>query len=500
MKKNYIEIPLFTTLNEIIGKNYTLSATQYKSFNSQNKNIKPLSAFLERKLQNTDLGNEVGSDCYVENSCYSFIKTKALQPESYLLDETKESIQHITPHSYIEMSLKKGDLLISKDSNVGEVVILDKDYPNTMLCGGIYKLPIEKYKYYLLAMIKSDVFRQQIDFLVPRGSTIRHGKTKFLDCLIPMPNTNTIETINYIEALMMAIVNKEVEIKRKHNLIIDNIQLELQNNQKEKNFNYRLPNISEILNLDRMDSAMYSKSFKEKEFLITNYKHGYQTLTDKGYYGVRGTSLETNFIKNRIDSDEYIKGFYKLIIPTNITKYGTIAKTTYIGTSTKLKTIQQGDIIFGGEGYGKGKSFVVMNKEENIATNYHGIRIVCEEDNSMDSKIFIKCILTYLREKGFIDCYGVGGNGGHFAPAYFYLAKIPNFTEDKQLEIVRLYHNPKCIYEPQNFDLTNFINYDNKFNQVAGIYELDQSKKHLEDILNYAIKNIVDDIEVEIKF
>lgn len=96
-------------------------------------------------------------------------------------------------------------MLISKDSNVGEIAILDKDYPNTMLCGGIYKLPVIKNKYYLLAFIKSELFRQQIDFLVPRGSTIRHGKTKFLDCLIPMPNKNRKETILYIELLMQAI-------------------------------------------------------------------------------------------------------------------------------------------------------------------------------------------------------------------------------------------------------------------------------------------------------
>lgn len=51
MKRKYIDIPLFTTLDEIANKNYTLSATQYKSFNISNKNIKPLSDFLDRKLE-----------------------------------------------------------------------------------------------------------------------------------------------------------------------------------------------------------------------------------------------------------------------------------------------------------------------------------------------------------------------------------------------------------------------------------------------------------------
>lgn len=282
MKKKYIDIPLFTTLDEIVNKNYTLSATQYKSFNIPNKNIKPLSDFLDRKIAREDLGHEVGSECYVENSPFIFVKTKALQPESYLLDENKESIQCITPHNYVEMGLKQGDLLISKDSNVGEIVILDKDYPNAMLCGGIYRLPITKNKYYLLAFIKSDVFRQQIDFLVPRGSTIRHGKTKFLDCLIPLPNKSSEDTIKYIELLMQAIINKEIEIRRKYNQIIADIQNELEASQNNQNFKYDLPNISEIMKLDRMDSSLYSEDFRRKEFLITNYKYGVSSVKKLG--------------------------------------------------------------------------------------------------------------------------------------------------------------------------------------------------------------------------
>ena len=208
MEKNYVDVPIFTNINNIENKNYTLSATQYKTFDIKNKNIKPLSSFLDRDLKRSDLGNEVGSENYVTNSSYTFIKTKALQQKSYLLDKSSDSFQFITPQSYIEMNLKEGDILISKDSNVGEIVILDKDYPKSMLCGGLYRLPISKHKYYLLAIIKSDLFRQQIDFLVPRGSTIRHGKTKFLECYIPLPNKNSDSTIKYVECLMKAIVDK----------------------------------------------------------------------------------------------------------------------------------------------------------------------------------------------------------------------------------------------------------------------------------------------------
>ena len=74
MAKNYIDVPNYTCINDIERKNYTLSATQYKSFNIKNKNIKPLSYFLSRKLKRDDLGTEVGSECYVGSSKYIFIR------------------------------------------------------------------------------------------------------------------------------------------------------------------------------------------------------------------------------------------------------------------------------------------------------------------------------------------------------------------------------------------------------------------------------------------
>lgn len=41
------------------------------------------------------------------------------------------------------MNLKEGDLIISKDGNIDEIAILDKDYPNYMLLGVLYKILIE---------------------------------------------------------------------------------------------------------------------------------------------------------------------------------------------------------------------------------------------------------------------------------------------------------------------------------------------------------------------
>ena len=101
----------------------------------------------------------------------------------YLPNLTDETALPIMPSEFVQMNLKEGDLLISKDSNIGEIVILDKNYPNHMLSGAIYRLPVKnEWRYYLLAFIKHKIFREQLDYMVPKGATIRHAKTLFLDC------------------------------------------------------------------------------------------------------------------------------------------------------------------------------------------------------------------------------------------------------------------------------------------------------------------------------
>lgn len=499
MENSYIDIPLFTTLHDIASRNYTLSATQYKTLCIKNQNVKPISEFLDRKLTRTDLGCEIGSENYVDKSPYIFVKTKALQEESFLLDESKDATKNISPKCFVDMNLKAGDILISKDSNVGEIAILDRDYPEAMLCSGIYRLPLSKNKYYLLAFVKSDLFRQQIDFLVPRGSTIRHGKTKFLDCLIPLPNFNVDSTMAYIECLTMAIINKQIGIRKRHNSAMKAIQKELEENQKDETFKFSLPTINEIINIDRMDSSLYSKDFKEKEFLITNYKNGVSTIEALGFKPPsRGQNLQVSNIGKSIQTSKYVDGYYKLILPKFLSKYGTVTTEEFLGNPNSLKTLKRGEVIFGAEGNEKGRSLVVIEEQENTITNIHGITLN-QHSNNIQKGIFVKLFLDYYRSKGMIDSYAVGGNGGSLAIKYWNFLKFPNFPDDKEKEIASFYYNSSS-YDCSHCSLEDFLEYDNSFNKIAGIYELDKSMKLLQSKLKRAIDDIANDRRVEILF
>ena len=48
--------------------------------------------------------------------------------------------------------------------------------------------------------------------------------------------------------------------------------------------------------------------------------------------------------------------------------------------------------------------------------------------------------------------------------------------------------------------MKDFLEFDNKFNEQVGIYEIDKSLKYLQEKLNLAIRNIADNVEVDIAF
>lgn len=495
---NYIHTPKAITLKDIEMKDYNLSSSQYKSLIMHNENYKLVKDFLYRNLTRNDLGVEVGSLSYIDKSPYKFIRTKALQRHSYLLNFTAETALPILPNDFVEMNLKEGDLLISKDSNIGEIVILDKDYPNHMISGALYKLPVKnEWRYYLLAFIKHNIFREQLDSMVPKGATIRHAKTMFLNCKIPLPNTNVENTIKYISLLTKAIINKEKLIKQKHYEIIKTIDKELNENQKSNVFSYILPQYSDIINIGRLDASLYKRQFKQKIFKVLNYKEGYKPLTQQNLEFKPGPSLEIKLLGTRIDSEHYINGFYRLITPKQITNYGTLKKEEYLGTPVQIAPIRFGDIIFGESG--TGRTMVFLDKDDNTINNAHAHILRAKTVDDLDRIITIRSILQYYKEVGITDCLTVGGAGGHLSPSYFDRLIIPDFPKSIQEKISVLYYS-KTEYITDNFDISNFLVKDSEFNTNAGIYELDKTSKLLKRILARAIDAIVNSKDVKIAF
>lgn len=487
-----------TTYKDIIGNKYNLAPSQLMTLGVPNKNKSFIRDLLSRKLKFSDNGNEVGSVNYISQSPKYFIRAKALQKESFLPFLTEETAIPIRPQVFTDFNLKAGDILISKDSNIGEAVILDKDLPNHTISGALYKLPVQENKYYLFAFLKHKYFLKQLDLLVPKGATIRHAKTLFLDCKVPFPNQkNKDDVVTYVELLTQAIIAKEKEIRKKHEQILTIIEQELLENQKEKEFKYQHPNLVKLKKHNRINAGFFSEHFSKSEFIIKNYHLGFSNIKDLGFNVSRGQNLQISCIGKSIYSDKYKEGFYTVLKPMHLSIYGTAFSREYLGNAKKLKTLKAGDIIFGAEGFDKGRSMVILKDRDKTITNIHGITINHKEGD-ISLSIFIKCFLDYLRKIGMIDLYAVGGNGGSLAMKYWDIIPFPNFPKNKQDQVAGLYH--KLADYPKSLNLKNFLEEDQKWNEISGIMEIDKSTKQLKNKLNSVLDKIVNDEIVNLEF
>lgn len=436
----YVRVPTEISTKEMASKSHSFSASQYKGIRITNKNKVSLRELLDRPLKPSDKGIEVGSQSYISHSPFQFIRTKGLQPESFLPSFSPESVVPILPTSFKNISLKEGDILISKDSNIGEVIILDRDYPKYMVSGGIYRLPITKQKYYIFALLKSEFFKTQLLFLVSRGITIKHAKTLFLDCEIPFPNQkNKDEVIKYVESLVLSTINQEKSVKEKNELLNKIIEQELAN-QKSSIFRYEYPTLEKIEKNSRLDTRTYAKEFKRIDFLIRNYKAGFYFLDPKK---VKSGSTP----KKRIFGGANPK--YLWITPTNITDFGTIGNEERI-TCDKNNLDKNAMLLVnrtsrGGRGEYVGIAMFYGATLYGKAHHNQGIyRVVGYSDLYL---LFMSCFMNcrYMRE--YCSGLSIGSKMKEMKANQFLEIPFPNFPENKKVEITKIYRNIIRLHE-----------------------------------------------------
>jgi hypothetical protein len=487
MQSGYAVIPTIITSNQITNGDHSFSPSDYCKLSIKNNNTAPLGKLVINPIKG---GKEVGSKEYIPKSTHFFIRTKCLSADSFLLDYESDGLVPIRPQAFREQHLIAGDILISKDSNIGETAILNQDLPNFMVSGGIRILKVLQDPYYVYAISKHRFFKQQLEILTKRGATLKHAKAKYLDCEIPFPNqSNSQEVIEYVSLLVKAIMRKEAKIVENASRINELIRKELIENQLDRTFSYVQPTQKEIEKTYRLDASIYSEDYKKRIFLIENYIHGADNIYGWGFSLSRGQNLQVSNIGKSIYSEEKKENYYKLFLPTHLTVHGTVSKVIYLGNKNKLKCLRKGDIIFGAEGFEKGRSVVIPDEVSNTITNIHGITLETE-DHDLTESIFVRCFLNFLRGEGLIDKYAVGGNGGSLSIKYWDVIKLPKFPKPKREEIAKLYHN-SCVIDSSDFGVKDFEAKDEALTNEQGIIQLDAQKKAMKNKLNSIIDNII---------
>ena len=176
--------------------------------------------------------------------------------------------------------------------------------------------------------------------------------------------------------------------------------------------------------------------------------------------------------------------------PTDLSEFRTIYRFRYLGSKKELARIRKGDVVFGAEGFCKGRVVILADEVERTITNIHGI-VFHPRDGDMVKGIFWGCLLGYLRSIGLVDAIGVGGSGGSLAIGYFNHVPIPKFPDDKQKEIARIYHHD-ALPPPDKPTLDTFVDWHRRWNASLGIWELDREMKALQHTLSEVQEQIIE--------
>lgn len=478
---------IITTFKSIKGKDCLLSSSLHKQINVANENYLPLRSLLSRELNRNDLGKEVGSINYVSGSNFFFTKTKALQAYSFLPVLNSESTESIMPQAFVDHNLKAGDIILSKDSNIGETVILDKDYPNYMLSGALYKLPLnESDKFYILAFIKHRYYREQLNRLVPKGATLRHAGTKFLDCNIPFPVNNKETIVNYVSNITKKIVEIEIEIKKRDSEINDIIETELSKNQHTSTiYNFSHATYSKLTIGKRLDTGVYSDTFQRITHLLTNYKGG--------VFYVDADKLRSGSTPKIRDISNYSEGCLRWITPTNCSDWGFIQTHEKISTPTKNNLNEDAVLLINRTSRGGKGEYVGIGTFYDYNTygdGHHNQGIYRITGYSKELLVFITTFMNTKMMRKYCSALSVGSKMKEIKSEQFLSIPIPVLDSKVLKRVYKLFYT-------EDFDrsIENILSLQT---HNVGLFHLSVAESILTQYLNSVLDMIIDNIDFNI--
>ena len=478
---------IITTFKSIKGKDCLLSSSLHKQINVANENYLSLRSLLSRELNRNDLGKEVGSINYVSGSNFFFIKTKALQAFSFLPILNLESTESIMPQAFINHHLKAGDIILSKDSNIGETVILDKDYPNYMLSGALYKLPLSgSDKFYILAFIKHRYFRDQLNRLVPKGATLRHAGTKFLDCNIPFPVNNKEAIVNYVSNITKKIIEIEIEIKKRYSEINDIIETEIIENQKNNTtYSFAHATYSQLSIGKRLDTGVYSNTFQRITHLLTNYKWG--------VFYVDADKLRSGSTPKIRDISNYSEGCIRWITPTNCSDWGFIQTHEKILTPTKNNLSEDAVLLINRTSRGGKGEYVGIGTfydYDAYGDGHHNQGIYRITGYNKELLVFIATFMNTKMMRKYCSALSVGSKMKEIKSEQFLSIPIPSLEPKVLKRVYKLFYTENFGRSIDNILSLQPCN--------VGLFHLSIAKNILIQYLNSILDMIIDNIDFNI--
>lgn len=486
-----ISVPNNIQYRDVLKNDFSLSILDYKRFNFINSN----KLFLKEicKIEQGTFIDNIDRTSHNTGLAYITIRDFDGVVSSNCFDN------YIIPkYQYKNLLIEKNTILVSDAGSIGKTTFISESIKG-INADGITRLNYLENKdidiFYIFGCLQHEYFSQLLKTIAPSGSTQQNVEIKhFQAAFIPIPNKNPISTKKYISLITQSLINKEKLIKQRHQDIFKIIETELLENQKPNKFAFELPKIKEIEELGRLDTGIYSNNFKQIKFWVENYKGGYFFIDA---HKIRsGSTPDVRYIGILKDLK------YRWVTPTHCSDYGTLTeeRINIQGRSNiredcilLINRTSKGGIgeyvgiagFYNFEDFGEGHHNQGMYR----VANYHKYKL-----------LYILCFLNCSLMRKYCSGLSVGSKMKELKTVQFLQIPIPNFSEPKQQEIAKLYHNSEIHYNSKTFTLENFLVKDDEYNEQAGIYELDKTAKQLREILNTAIESIVNDQEVKMTF
>ncbi|WP_315284713.1 hypothetical protein [Fusobacterium hwasookii] len=489
--KDYKEHVLSVNISNIDNNEsrFSLSSKDYRKLKIFNKNTRKLKNLLTKTEK---IGKEIGSKFYMKKSSHKFLKTVNIS-NGYLIDES--SLEYCKPTN--KVFPKKNEILIVKDgagNGLGEVALYpyeNNDNKDT-ISSGLIAISIEpEYRYYVLALLKSQHFKDFLDLNTPQSSTIRHSKKIALEYEIPFPCDQNNSIPKKVEKLVSIIVeniiDKEEQIRIKHNKINQYINEELFNNQNDNSYQYTYPKLNEITKILRLDSGIYSTEFKRIDFLINNYKNGYFKISKDDFKSGNTPTIRVFNPKNKK---------YKWVTPTLISDEGFYTPISTINMKNKQNISSDCILIINRTSRGKKGEFVGIScfyDVKKYGLGHHNQGLYKISNYNKLEKLFLVCLLNSDIYRKICGCMSIGSKMKELKISDFSEIKFLNFPEDIRKKIIKEYYNESNFTNCLSIQIDNYIEISKKHNKESGIfqnsYELVELKNKLEDIIDKIIYN-----------
>ncbi len=482
------------TLKDILENDCSLSASMYQRNDFNYSFYKKLSEFI-LELQK---GYEPGSKFYSENKDYKFIRTSNIEDSSFLFKDT--FCVGIADKVFKYHNLKKEQILMVKDATLGKVAILDKDYPNYMLCGGIHSLTCE-FPYYVFAILQHPLFKINFEKNIPRGSTFSHAGERYLDFDIPLPINNDKEVILFIENLMESAILKEILIKERFYEINKIISNELNFKDFKTVNNQEFPRINEISEKNKLYAGFHSKKSKFIKNLIKSYKGGYFFIEESK---IKSGFTPSNNKKVGPLDDNSLK--YMWIAPTNINEIGLINIISSIEFDYKKNNLHNNACLLinrtskkvNGES-GKFVGISTFYDYDTFREGQHNQGIYRIEGYDDIDLIMFVVLLNHPIYREFFGEISLGSKMKEIKIDDLISIPFPNFHNSLKEQISQLYYSRKN-YNFENLNNRNFLQFDKQWCEEAGLYDLYTVLLKQKIYINSLIEQIYNGENVDIDY